>query len=310
LGGEYAGATLGELYLRDPAALVGVAGKKSFPLLFKFIDAQENLSIQVHPNRDQALAHGWGERGKTECWYVVDAEAGARIALGFNRDDVTPEEAAAAVREGRFESLLKFVPARRGDTFFIPAGTVHAILKGVLIYEVQEESNTTLRLYDWNRTDSDGRARGLHIDDALNIIKFRENRPLKPAPVLIEKNGVFAYEALCDNSKFTLSRYRFFEQGTAALGIAEGFRVVSVTAGSAALCTEGACVPLALGQTVLVPSLLDGIRIEGVAGADVLVTTKKITGADFGADGTGTAFKTGGWVNYEKTDIFNNHPHV
>ena len=274
-GGPHAGIALGDLFTRDPAGLAGAGGqgKKSFPLLFKFIDARERLSIQVHPNSEQARARGWGERGKTEAWYVVDAKEGAQIALGFNRAGITREEAATAVREGRFESLLNFVPARRGDTFFIPAGTVHAILDGILIYEVQEESNTTLRIYDWNRKCPDGSLRELHIGDALDIIKFDENRPLKPDPVTIENGEIFTCESLCRSSKFILSRYGFSKPGAAALETIDGFRVLSVTAGRAELRAGEDIAPLALGQTILVPSGLENVSIHGKAGTDILVTT-------------------------------------
>ncbi len=220
--GEYMGLTLGELFALSPSDLVGkragaAESKGSFPLLFKFIDANENLSIQVHPNREQARSRGWGKRGKTEAWYVVDAAPTAKIAIGFNRNDVTREEVAEAADAGRLESLLNFVPARRGDTFFIPAGTVHAILDGILIYEVQEESNTTLRLYDWNRKCPAGNLRELHITDALDIINYNEDRPLKPEPVAVYKTETFIYETLCDNNKFLLSRCGFLKSGEAPL---------------------------------------------------------------------------------------------
>lgn len=272
--GEFKGITLGELFARDPAGLIGAGGqtKNSFPLLFKFIDAQENLSIQVHPNSEQARTHGWGTRGKTEVWYVVDAEPGAQIALGFNRNDISREEAAAAVRDGSFETLLNVVPVERGDTFFIPAGTVHAIMRGVLIYEVQEESNITLRLYDWNRKGLSGDSRTLHVDDALDIIKFTESRPLKPDPVTIEQNDTFIYEQLCYCSKFALNRYRFSKSGAANLSVVDGFRVLTVTSGSAMVYAGGVCIPLDLGQTILIPALPEETRIEGINEADVLIT--------------------------------------
>jgi len=278
--GEYAGMPLGALFLLDPEGLTGTGAgtgaKKSFPLLFKFIDAREKLSIQVHPNGRQARAHGWGECGKTEAWYVVDAAEGARIALGFNRSDMTAEKVAAAAEGGYLEKLLNFVPAKRGDTFFIPAGTVHAILGGVLIYEIQEESNTTLRLYDWNRKCPDGSLRELHVGDALDIINFTENRPLKPEPALIGENGVFSCESLCNNSKFILSRYRFLQTGNAPLNTMDGFRVISVTEGSASIRTKTGKdgILLKKGQTILIPSRLDGIRIEGDAGTEVLATAE------------------------------------
>ncbi|MDR2693781.1 MAG: class I mannose-6-phosphate isomerase [Chitinispirillales bacterium] len=275
--GEYMGLTLGELFSLCPADLIGTgaaAGKnKGFPLLFKFIDARENLSIQVHPNSEQAQKRGWGERGKTEAWYVADADPGARIALGFNRGDVTREEAAEAAEKGRFESLLNFVPARRGDAFFIPAGTVHAILGGVLIYEVQEESNTTLRLYDWNRKCSAGNLRELHIADALDIINFNENRTLTPKPVVVDKGEAFVRETICDNKKFLLSRYSFSKSGEASMEAINGFRVITVTAGLTEAHANGHRVQMGLGQTVLIPSGLENVRIVGVAGSEALVTT-------------------------------------
>ena len=275
--GEYIGLTLGELFALCPDDLIGSAadaGKNGFPLLFKFIDAHENLSIQVHPNSEQARARGWGEHGKTEAWYVVDAVPDATIAIGFNRKAVTREEAAEAAAVGCFESLLNFVPAKRGDTFFIPSGTVHAIMGGVLIYEVQEESNTTLRLYDWNRRCPAGNLRELHIAEALDIINFNEERPLKPEPIIIDKNETFAYETLCDNTKFSLSRYTFLKSGEAYLKTINGFRVISITAGLMEVHANGRRVQLGMGQTVLIPSGLENVMIEGVAESEALITTK------------------------------------
>ena len=274
--GEFAGTALGELFNRDPSGLVGKAGRnqKGFPLLFKFIDAQENLSIQVHPSGQQARAHGWGNRGKTECWYVVDACEGAQIAAGFNRNNVTQTEAEQAIKMGSFESLVNFMPVKAGDVFFIPAGTVHALLKGVLIYEVQEESDTTLRLYDWNRKTPEGEIRELHIDKALEIINFTENRPLKPTPIMLEQTAKYTYESRCDNPKFFLGEYKFTGQTVAALDSVDGFRVISVIAGSASLTAGNSSVILDKGQTVLVPALLSDVKLEGEAGTNVLVTMR------------------------------------
>jgi mannose-6-phosphate isomerase len=276
--GEYMGLTLGELFALSPTDLIGTGvatGKNnSFPLLFKFIDAHENLSIQVHPNSEQAQARGWGERGKTEAWYIVDAAPDATIALGFNRGDITREEAAEAAENGRFESLLNFVPAKRGDALFIPAGTVHAILGGVLIYEVQEESNTTLRLYDWNRRCPAGHLRELHIADALDIIKFNEDRALKPESIIIDQTDAFVHETLCKNKKFLLSRYIFFSSGEARLETINGFRVISVTSGLMEVHANGHRAQMGVGQTVLIPSGLENVSIEGMAGSEALITTR------------------------------------
>lgn len=275
--GEFEGASLGELFAKDPAGLAGTAGesKDGFPLLFKFIDARENLSIQVHPSAEQAAAHGWGDRGKTECWYVVDALEGAKIAVGFNRNNVTPEEAAAAVSEGCFESLVNYIPVKAGDVFFIPPGTVHAIMKDVLIYEVQEESDTTLRLYDWSRITPDGCVRKLHVKKALEIINFKENRPLYPVPILIEENAGYAFESRCDNTKFFLGQYIFKTASKADLKPADVFRVLSAIAGKASVTAGKVTVPLNKGQTVLIPARLSNVELEGEAGSSVLVTMPK-----------------------------------
>lgn len=276
--GEYAGLTLGELLALSPEQLVGhaAASKKHFPLLFKFIDARQNLSIQVHPNSEQARRHGWGDCGKTEAWYVVDADKGAQIALGFNHRGVTREELGDAVRDGTVESLMNFIPVKRRDAFFIPAGTVHAILGGVLIYEVQEESNTTLRLYDWNRLCLAGHLRELQIYDALEIINFDEKRPLHPAPVLVDGNDSFRYETLCTSTKFIMNRYSFSKAGKAELETINGFRVMSVTAGAAEVTAGDGCAHLTRGQSLLVPSGLSEVRIYGDGGADILVTTSGV----------------------------------
>jgi GDPmannose 4,6-dehydratase len=278
--GEYADMALGDLFALNPEGLAGTdagrGARKSFPLLFKFIDARENLSIQVHPNGRQARAHGWGENGKTEAWYVVDAVEGAQIALGFNRHDVTAEEVATAAENGYLEKLLNFVPVKRGDTFFIPAGTVHAILGGVLIYEIQEESNTTLRLYDWKREQPDGASRKLHIKDALCIINFTENRPLKPEPVTIEQNEDYIYELLCHNSKFVLSRYSFARPAKVLFDAVDTFRVISTVEGSALIRMGEDNIKLNKGQTVLLPANLRGAALEGEAGTCVLETRERM----------------------------------
>lgn len=141
-----------------------------FPLLIKFIDAQDNLSVQVHP--DDALAmKKYGQNGKTEMWHVVAADPGCGLYVGFN-GPVTKEQYGNAVGSGAVADLLRFCPVKPGDTFMIPAGTVHAIGKGVLLAEIQQPSDITFRIFDWNRTDADGNSRPLHTEEALEAIHF------------------------------------------------------------------------------------------------------------------------------------------
>lgn len=163
-----------EIYMTD---LVGEKNYEKyglgFPLLVKYIDAQENLSVQVHPD-DELAKSKYGQNGKTEMWHVIEAEAGAGLYVGF-KQKVTKEQYKKAVEEGTLADLLQFYPVQAGDTFMIPAGTVHAIGKGVLLAEIQQSSDITFRIFDWNRLDEEGEPRELHTEEALEAIHFDEN---------------------------------------------------------------------------------------------------------------------------------------
>ncbi|MDY6347483.1 MAG: type I phosphomannose isomerase catalytic subunit [Bacteroidales bacterium] len=163
-----------EVYLTD---LVGEKNYEKyglgFPLLIKFIDAHENLSVQVHPD-DGVAMEKYGQNGKTEMWHVVQADEGAGLYVGFNRQ-VNEAVYLDAVENGTLEELLRFHPVAKGDTFMIPAGTVHAIGKGVLLAEIQQSSDITFRIFDWNRVDENGKSRELHYEEALESIDFAAN---------------------------------------------------------------------------------------------------------------------------------------
>lgn len=143
-----------------------------FPLLIKFIDAQDNLSVQVHPN-DELAQRKYGQSGKTEMWHVIASEPGGGLYVGFNQT-VTKEQFQDALDQGSVADLLQFHPVQPGDTFMIPAGTVHAIGKGVLLAEIQQPSDITFRVFDWNRVDNEGNPRELHVEEALEAIHFDE----------------------------------------------------------------------------------------------------------------------------------------
>ncbi len=161
------GALTSELF--DKSAWGEDAAKFDFfPTLTKFIDAREKLSVQVHPSDAYALANE-GQYGKSEMWYVVSADEGAGLYMGFNKE-YTPCEIAAAISDGSIENMLSFREVKAGDVFFIPAGTVHAIGGGVLIYEIQQNSTLTYRLYDYMRRDKDGNLRELHIEKAMKVL--------------------------------------------------------------------------------------------------------------------------------------------
>ena len=159
------------------------------PVLVKFIDAKKNLSIQVHPSDEYARDHEHGQLGKTEMWYVIDAEPGSQLVYGF-KTDVTVDQVKAGAEIGSIENLLQYVDVHKGDVIFINSGTVHAIGAGCLIAEIQESSNLTYRLYDYNRIGADGKKRELHIDKALDVANLHSSSsPRQPLRVLQYKPG-------------------------------------------------------------------------------------------------------------------------
>lgn len=143
---------------------------KFFPVLIKFIDANDDLSIQVHPDDEYALKHE-NSFGKTEMWYVIDAEEGAFLHIGFNKE-YTKQEVAQRIKNGTILEIMNHIPIHKGDCYFIPSGTLHAIGKGSLICEVQENSNLTYRVFDYNRVGKDGKPRELHIDKAIQVVNL------------------------------------------------------------------------------------------------------------------------------------------
>lgn len=167
-GGEYDGMPLVDFLAAHPEALGAEASKfEFFPVLVKLIDAASDLSVQVHPDDAYALANE-GQYGKTEMWYVVECEPGAGMYCGFKRK-VMKEELAEALNNGTITELLNFIEVKKGDCLFIKSGTVHAICGGVLVYEIQQNSTLTYRLYDYGRVGADGKPRELHIAKALEV---------------------------------------------------------------------------------------------------------------------------------------------
>ncbi len=144
----------------------------TFPVLIKYIDAMQNLSVQVHPDDEYAQKYE-GDNGKTEMWYIVQADEGAGIYCGFRRD-TDKQEFLSKVQDGTVEELLNFIPVRQGDCFLVEAGTVHAIGAGCVICEIQQNSNVTYRVYDYNRKGTDGKLRPLHVEKAVDVINFKK----------------------------------------------------------------------------------------------------------------------------------------
>ncbi len=269
--GPLAGLSLARMAAESPRELLGdIESSNAFPLLCKFIDASERLSVQVHPDDVQARANGWGEFGKTECWYIVDAKKDARCIIGFKRN-LTVEGLRSAVESCTLPDELSLIPIRRGDVLFIPAGTVHAILEGSLMYEMQETSDTTLRLYDWARFDAGGKPRPLHIREACAVVD-RTAFDIHPLPPIILADNGFRRCVRVACRYFAIEQYAFSEAAEAVMEAKRSFRIVTVVGGTATLLYPGGRTELFLGDTVLLPANLREVRVAGSAGADILVS--------------------------------------
>ena len=204
--GEWTGTPLTEILMKHPEYLGEHArGATELPVLVKFIDAKEKLSVQVHPDDEFARVRENGQNGKTEMWYVMDADPGSRIAYGLHHT-VDRDSFLKAIGEGTVEKYLQMVPVRKNDLFYIPPGTIHAIGAGCLIAEIQQNSNLTYRLYDYDRTDRNGNKRPLHLEKGLAVANL-EAMPEPRQPMrLLRYSGGSASELLCRCRYFRVER--------------------------------------------------------------------------------------------------------
>lgn len=204
--GEHAGKLLIDVLKENPDYLgTHPRTKGELPILIKFIDAKKDLSVQVHPDDAYAMEHENGSLGKTEMWYVVDAARDAKLVYGFYHD-MDKETLRNSLQKGTIEKYLQKVNIKKDDVFYIEAGRVHAIGAGALIVEIQESSNLTYRLYDYNRVDKNGKPRELHIDKALEVAELKGSpEPRQPMRVLNYRKGC-ASELLCRCKYFQVER--------------------------------------------------------------------------------------------------------
>jgi mannose-6-phosphate isomerase len=268
--GPLAGKTLAELMRLHGDAILGRhSPMPRFPLLFKFLDCQRALSVQVHPNDEQAKRLDPPDLGKTEAWVILAAEPGSVIYAGLKRGF----DRAALEREvhrGTTELCLHKLEPNAGDCIFIPAGTVHALGAGLLVAEIQQASDTTFRLFDWNRVGPDGKPRPLHIEQSLEVIDY-EAGPVEPqTPRPTERPYV---ERLVECPKFVLDRWTFRRAGVLFVddeGRAEAcptiggdgrFHILAVLAGQVTIAGDPARQPLVMGQTALLPACLGAVSL-------------------------------------------------
>ncbi|MGL4553410.1 MAG: type I phosphomannose isomerase catalytic subunit [Gemmataceae bacterium] len=249
--GPAAGRTLRQLMQDDPAALVGDWPASGFPWLIKYLDCHDWLSVQVHPDEDAVLTLWPGENSKTEAWFVLDVRPGGRVFAGL-KPGVDAAAFAAAMKAGTVADCLHSFEPKPGDCLFLPAGTVHAVGGGVLIAEVQQSSDATFRLFDWNRVGPDGKGRTLHVDQGLASIDWSAG-PVAPTPA--QGYGTSArplWQPLVRCRYFELSYVRQTEPFT--LGGSGRMQAVMALHGEADLDTPDGPVPVRRGQTVLLPA--------------------------------------------------------
>ena len=207
--GPYAGQLLTEVHAELGLDLIGrhsawAQERGKFPLLIKLLDANRQLSVQVHPDDEYALEHEGNELGKSEMWVVLQAQPNAAVILGVTAG-TTPEKFQQAIAEGKLEPYMHRIPVKAGDVVCVPSRSLHAILEGLVIAEIQQNSNTTYRVYDWNRL-RDGKPRPLHVDKALDVINFDQVAPNLCQPQLVsDTNGVRRFR-LCHNKYFVTER--------------------------------------------------------------------------------------------------------
>ena len=233
----------------------------TFPLLIKSLDCHDVLSVQVHPD-DELAAERHNSYGKTEMWYIVDAEPGAFIYIGFNRKDITREEYIAAINEGRLPELLNKVEVKPGDTFFIPAGTIHALGKGVVVLEIQQTSDVTYRVYDWERVDDNGNPRELHTALAVDAIDFASDKD-KCIMRYEAKKNVSTQMVKCDY--FTTNIVELEGSTERELESIDSFVLYICAEGEADVCMGDSKEHLEPFDLVMIPAEADSVKLCGNA---------------------------------------------
>jgi mannose-6-phosphate isomerase len=271
--GPFAGEKLGEVWPKLPAEWSGTQADRDnlFPLLVKFIFAEQKLSVQVHPGDDYAARHesATGGRGKTEMWYALRAREGAEVMVGL-KPGVTAEKFKHAIADGTAEDCLEHIPMHAGDAIFVPAGTAHTIGPGLVLCEIQQHSDITYRVYDYNRRDAEGKLRDLHIEKALQVIQFGEQSGGKIDPVRIERGAhTETYFVAC--RYFATEKWDFAERISSSTS-PEHFDLLIFLEGHGAIRWGGESAEYAPAQTWLVPAALGAYQLTPDASTTLIRT--------------------------------------
>ncbi len=252
--GVYAGSTFRELLAKYPQEMTGSSTVSPFPLLLKLIDTQKPLSVQVHPNDTQAQEMEKQPFGKTEAWYILDSTSEAKLYVGFT-NKTTRQEVSETSLAGTVDQLLHAIHPKPGECYFLPAGTPHAIGPGLLLFEVQQSSDITYRLFDWNRVDEKtGKSRPLHLKQSLDCLNYTCG-PIQPTPQPTTPQGTEIVKTdYFSVVRQTLSESQVLEGGS--------FSILVGLSGSVEVEANGFSTPLSFGKTIYLPASLDKIHLK------------------------------------------------
>jgi mannose-6-phosphate isomerase len=256
VSGPFAGVTLDKLWSEHPE-IFGNPKEKVFPLLTKILDANMDLSVQVHPDDAYALVHENGELGKTECWYIIDCKEDADMIFGHNAG--TKEELIEQIESGKWSELLRRVKIKPGDFFYVPSGTIHALCEGTLVLETQQSSDTTYRVYDYDRRDAAGNLRELHLEKAIDVTVV-PHQDSNVTPKLEKREGV-TVTTFVDSEFFTV--YKWEINGKADFRFADHYLLLSVIDGEGTMIYNGERFPLAKGRHLITPAGFGSFEIVG-----------------------------------------------
>ena len=256
--GKYKGSSLGDLWEKHRDLFGNIKGDR-FPLLTKILDANQDLSVQVHPNDEYANIHANGEFGKTECWYIIDCKENAEIIYGHHAK--TKEELISMIEDAEWNKLLRRVKVKPGDFFYVPSGTIHAIGEGIVILETQQNSDTTYRLYDYDRRDSEGNLRELHLNESIEVtaVPFTSNQ----ITTRYEKIDDLSVTTFIESPYFSVHKWEL--NGSASLQQQKPFLLVSVIEGNGELISEGETYKFKKGDHFILPNGFGKYSIVGKA---------------------------------------------
>lgn len=257
MNGELQGKSLLEVWRNYPQLFGFETSDSDFPLLVKILDANDQLSVQVHPDDHYARELAHQPYGKTECWYILDCDENAEIIIGHQAQ--SREEFQQLVNEGEWQKLFQSIKVKKGDFVYVPSGTLHSIGKGIVILETQQSSDITFRLYDYDRVDLEGKKRELHLEEAMAVMTCPHQQVIQDN--LTERLNNLESTRLIEGEYFTV--YHWQLGGKVEVPLATGFLLVSVINGAGHIVTEGSVSTVKKGDNFIVPATIGNYIIDG-----------------------------------------------